>query len=474
LFLLAAFLLVPWPFFLLALLFFVTRVLETIFNLLNIKISVIFISYRLNFLPKSITIVKRISAVCLLFLSVNVAAGQTLTISAGQTTEISSKGVQTFTIGNKSIISVKHNKSTKKFIIKGLAQGFSELKFWGSNSKSFNIYVISKRGQLDLHVIKENLKTIGLKEVAIIGDRVKATGLIRSLESYKLLSSYSNQNRNKLSLSVKITAELRKNLLSRIYYRFFQNHYDDVKCDINGIEIVCYISPELNDKKMFLTQLKEEFGIVFLSSKQFGHLSNYQVEMRILQIERLDGREVGFGIDQIDVNLSDLIKIGPQLISNSSILKLKSNDYDVSTLSRPRAKTKLNKPLHLKVGSEIPYSVVNRNGQATTSWKFAGLNIKLKITKEDNTLSAKYETNLTRPHVSQDKTMISGNRQSSEVAIEVDRPIELFEIDLKTTDESTNSIPGLSEVPLLKNLFQSKSKVETYKKIVAIMVIRRS
>ena len=473
--LLAAFLLVPIFFFLLARLVFVTRVLETIFNLLIFIFYKQFSNFRSHFLPKSSDFVKIFSTIVVSSLFLNTAFATTITLSKGQVTEIKGSNVNSFAIGNKEVISVKFNKVLNKFRVKGLMQGFSELKLWGSPHKTIKIYVLSKSQELKLRDLKQELTSIGLNKVTIKGRKILISGIIDSFSRYRLIKSFLHFNKDHILDDLKMTEELSREIIARVYKDFFNEFYDEVSCSTQGIYITCKTTNSILANSSFIKNIEKKYYVGFHSSNTFSNISNYLVEMRIIQIEKLNGTEINLGLSEINVNLKNFIKKGASSIAESGHITLKKSGINISTLATPKAIIKLNSPLEIKIGSEIPFSsAATNNSPSQVKWKFAGLNINLKVERENNQFLVNYKTALTRPIGQTSKGIqINGNRQKSSFSIALNRPVQIFEIGLKTNDKKEGSLPILGDIPILGNIFKSKSDVQTHKKIIAIVNISK-
>lgn len=445
------------------------------------KFKLIYKKYRLEFLTTFQSFVKVITVLMLISRTFAAMSLRTLsspiTLSKGQVIEINSSDIQSYAIGNKGAVSFKYDKKTNKFYLSGLTQGFSELKINSPlGSRTFDVYVLSKNSQLKLLEIKNVLDAIDLKESVIFGQKIILNGEIQSIDQYLSVSQILKSGHEDIINNLKIEKNLKKEIISNIYYDFFQNFLDEIFCEeVKGF-INCSTTLKILENKEFIKAMGQKHGASFYPSLTFGKLENYQIDIKIFQIEKLDGSEINFGLDQINVNLSDIFDNGPKaLLQNNSIL-LKNQSYDMSTLATPKVIIKLNEPLNIKVGSEIPFSSAANQGVATqTKWKFAGLSLNLTMEKENNQYKVKYETNLSRPVYARDDSvgLISGNSQKSSFSISLDKPIEIFEIDLKTDDENTSSIPYLDSIPVLKNLFRSKGSTHTNKKIVAIVRVSK-
>jgi hypothetical protein len=78
-----------------------------------------------------------------------------------------------------------------------------------------------------------------------------------------------------------------------------------------------------------------------------------------------------------------------------------------------------------------------------------------------------YETEFSRP-VDQ---AISGSREISSVLLELGSPQKIFQIGFQTTSNSRQGIPLVSQIPLLRHLFESKSDQKTYKHLYGYAVL---
>jgi type II secretory pathway component HofQ len=130
----------------------------------------------------------------------------------------------------------------------------------------------------------------------------------------------------------------------------------------------------------------------------------------------------------------------------------------------------LGTPQTIEIGSQIPYQNIAQQGAtviAPIDWKFAGLKIKTKVTESYGKILLDYETEFSRPV---DKA-ISGSREISSALLDVGVPMKIFQIGFQTTTKDRQGIPLLSDIPILKHLFESKSDQKTYKQIYGYVVL---
>jgi hypothetical protein len=149
---------------------------------------------------------------------------------------------------------------------------------------------------------------------------------------------------------------------------------------------------------------------------------------------------------------------------------LQQSQMDLSSLAEPELVVNLNTPQLIEIGSQIPYQNVGTQGAtviAPIDWRFAGLKIKTKITEAYGKMLLDYETEFSRP-VDQ---AISGSKEISSALLEVGVPMKIFQIGFQTTSKNRQGIPIISDIPILKHLFQSKSDARTYKHIYGYVIL---
>jgi hypothetical protein len=143
---------------------------------------------------------------------------------------------------------------------------------------------------------------------------------------------------------------------------------------------------------------------------------------------------------------------------------------DLSSLAEPEIVANLNKPQLIEIGSQIPYQNIAQQGStviAPIDWRFAGLKIKTKLSESYGKFLFDYETEFSRP-VDQS---ISGSKEISSALLQVGVPLKIFQIGFQTVSKGRQGIPILSDIPILRHLFESKSDQKTYKQIYGYVVL---
>jgi hypothetical protein len=225
------------------------------------------------------------------------------------------------------------------------------------------------------------------------------------------------------------------------------------------MDILCFYEGTTNVE--FLKQLASFYRVSFIQQDSRLRHKNYRLKLKLIQLERMDGKEIHLGMDKLQASVEDLFVNGIRNLIDKNAVFLQKSQMDLSSLAEPELVVNLNTPQLVEIGSQIPYQNIGVQGSsviAPIDWRFAGLKIKTKITESYGKLLLDYETEFSRP-VAQ---AISGSKEV---------PMKIFQIGFQTTSKDRLGIPVLSEIPILKHLFESKSDTKTYKQIYGYVVL---
>ena len=144
----------------------------------------------------------------------------------------------------------------------------------------------------------------------------------------------------------------------------------------------------------------------------------------------------------------------------------------MNTLAEPVGLIRPMSPAEFQIGADVPYATTGKDGNVTqTQWQFAGLKVKITLENIGDKLQINYETELTKPSAGVNGS-ISGNKEKSSVVIDLNSPTQIFQISLKTQAQGVDQMPFLNRIPLLGELFKSKSSQDNYKMITGIIEIK--
>lgn len=472
LFLFEAFLFCPAFLVLFALLVLVILVRETMIRLLYLCYAALtplkLIHNEAPFLPALLVIVKGSLPYFLSVLfSISYAQNGNIWLPIGGQEQINiSKGAH-YSLGNREIVKTKLMGHT--LLIRGDKVGTTDLKIWGAKGdlQHIPIYVLSRSSYAKQRPMREKLENGGL---TIFGHPTSPTvrGKIESMDTYRDLWTFA-QNSQAFSLEVELSKTLQKKLIGKIYKRFFDQYLDYISCQFNGAIMNCAHSHLPAETKDTIAFLEKNYWVQFSYRPLLNFRKNFEVKMKIFKVERMDGEEIKVGIDELNLQISELLNSPLAKIREGHGIILKGNNLEISTLASPKIKVHVGKQATIRVGSDIPYPIQNKEGPTSYQWKFVGLKIKFDLSPAQKGLNVHYQTSLSSP--TGESNSVQGSFQESILRVLPFVPSKLFEIDLVVDQENKKKIPLLGDIPLLGLLFSSNQKSKTYKKIVALASI---
>jgi hypothetical protein len=464
LFLLAAFLLAPAALCLALRRFSVTAVLEAMIISLSKSQSLVFL--------KLLNVTIGLVFVKALLLLPSAAFAQTspsdLVLAKGEQKELSFKGLKKFSVGNPEVISYKLQAKTGKLLVKGKKVGFTDIVVWTKSGKeTHNLYVLSKQKFLKTFQLADALKNLNLS-IDIKGPIMTASGTVVEFSDYLYLQKIKSQFQDQVFFKINLDQGLRNHIIGQIYKKLYANGFSSVSCQADWLDLLCFY--EGSNNQNLLKQLAGYYRVSFVEQDSRLRHKNYRLKLKLIQLEKMDGREINIGLDKLQATVGNLFEFGIRRLIDDNLIFLTRSNMDLSTLAEPELVVNLNTPQTIEIGSQIPYQNIAQQGAtviAPIDWRFAGLRIKTKVTESYGKLLLDYETEFSRPV----QQAISGSKEISSALLEVGVPMKIFQIGFQTTSNAQQGIPLISEIPILKHLFESKSDQRTFKQIYGYVVL---
>lgn len=383
-------------------------------------------------------------------------------ISKGEQIELNVGSVKNFSVGNKEVLKYIYQESKGKLLVKGKSLGVSDIITWTASGKRQNwrIYVLSKREHLNKAAVAEAFEKNGLR-AALKGNVLYVSGVISTISSFKTVVQARNNKQIDLILNLTISNELRNKIIANIYTNLYWQGADRVNCSLIEITFYCKVYGKVDTKKF-----ETEYGVNF-SKRSFNiKYKNYNLSFILVHIEDSDGRSLSSGLDRIEASLSETLRAGTFQSELGNIL-LEENSLIAKTLATPTIDSILDKKFQIQVGGEIPFKKSIEND--TLEWKFAGLRISGNLTQLDGQLLLDYSSELTVPQ----EEGVQGPKGKSTLFIKEGSLKKLFSIDVDNLNTTTQSIPLLNKIPILKSLFSTTKTLNTKKKILCFIKVTR-
>lgn len=496
LFLLAAFLLAPAFFFLRNLLLFVTHVLETIRQLLfsyndELQLNCRRLNYKFNFaqysgfkpsfLPIFHPCVKEIVGLVLLILLLGASsspllAGSDHILAKGESFTLKLPQMKKFNVGNKEVLTYRFDEKNKQLLLRGERLGHTEILVWNESENTpdkHQIFVISKIQEAKYLHLAELLGSLGIQTKLHLPHLV-ATGAIQNLGQYMQFKQIEEKNPDTILDGTSLNSELRQQILGDIYKRFFNDYKENIRCDVEFSDITC--SYPINDapseslKKLLISK----YNVRFQERNDQRLTKNYSFKLRLIQLEQLDGEELRLGLEHLSATLGDLLNLPLRTVVEKNSVLLAQKKVKMNTLAEPQGLIRPLSPAEFQIGADVPYQSVNSSGTvSTTQWQFAGLKIKIALENLGDKIKIDYETELTKPEIGSTgaQVSISGNKEKSSIVLDLKKATQMFQISLKTDAKGVDQMPFLNRIPLLGELFKSKSEQSNFKLITGIIEV---
>ncbi len=419
--------------------------------------------------------VKRISCLLLFILSPLCFGDETeIVLAKGEQRSISVPGLKNFSIGNKEVLSVKFMKDSQKILLKAKSIGFSDLMLFSPKSgaetpQTYKVYVFSKKQGLQLAEALSLLQEAKI-QAKLSGSLIVIAGIIDSIEQYRLLQKIRQKLKDQIFSKAQLASTLKKKILEQLYLKLFAQGLAWLECYENYATLSCYYPKAQENLRHYLDQLETEFFVEFSAQESEQKEENFKLKMKILQVERLDGREIGPGLDQIYGRWKDIFQMGLKGLIAENEIFFRENRLKAQTLAEPEFIIRLQQKSFIELGSYLPYSSLQKEGNSNTEWFFAGLKIKVLLKNSANHFILDYQTTLSRP---QDKGSIAGNKQQSSIGLELGQTKQLFHLVLKTHAAQNQQIPLIAQIPLLGQLFRSSRNHQTHKSITAFIQLSK-
>lgn len=388
-------------------------------------------------------------------------------LAKGEQREIPLKSLKNYSVGNKDVVtSFVHGG---KLLIKGKKVGFSDLVIWEKEGqRRVQVYVLSKTAFLKTIQLSETLKDLGL-ELDLKGPLMVASGEIHTVENWRYLQHLKNQHKERVVFHVSISDELKRLIATDIYRELFAVGIRRISCEAHFLDMEC-IHESGDRAKEIMQSLKERWGVKFIARESRWAKGNLRMKFKLIQLESMDGREISFGLSSLRAKPLDLFRHGLKKLIEDNEFALAENQLEMSTLAEPETLIRLNKPHLIEVGAQIPFQNI-RPEQGTVlapiDWRFAGLKIQTQMSERDGELIIDYETEFTRPQ----ESGISGSKEKSSVVIKPGQVYRLFQIGYQSKTEDNQHLPGLKDVLILRSIFGSRGKQNTYKRIEGYLIL---
>lgn len=384
--------------------------------------------------------------------------------------------MEKFNIGNRQVITYRLNEKSKKMLIRGTQLGHTEILVWNKDKslQTFQINVISKIQEAKFLHLAELAGRLGLNSEILIPN-LKISGKLKNLNQYLDYKKLIEQNHDVIMDEVSLDSDLKNKIVAHVYTSFFEDFKDSITCTSEFSEISCFYPENEAPGETLKKHLIDKYKINLIQRNNQQLKKNYKLKIKLIQLEQLDGEDLRLGLEQMSGSLSEFLSTPLEKIVQKNQVLLAQKKVRMSTLAEPQTLLRPLTPAEVQIGADIPFKSIGPNNVQSTDWKFAGLKIKVELQNYGEKLKINYETELTQPsNATSGVESISGNKEKSSVVLSLGSAVKIFQISLKTEGKSVDQMPFLNAIPILGELFKSKSEQSNYKTITGIIEVEEN
>jgi len=355
-----------------------------------------------------------------------------LEIYVGQTEILSHANVSRVSIGSGKLVSVKVLRDAGQILLIGKKIGMTDLRVWLRNKqqKHYLVRILDQPPEIVLNQVKKHLSDIEGVGVRLVGDQIIIEGQsLRKTDQLKVeavskqfsnVTSYVTAGgitlRGMIHMDVKVV-EIKKNALKRI--------------GINWADVI--------------------------NGPQFTVLNDYVTNSTFRPVPDLVFSNPG--ALPLDVgNKNGYFGIASNL---SSIVNLLANDGNAKMLAEPQLTCRSGGKAEFLAGGEIPLPIRNTDGSLSVTFKQYGIILKMQpVSDPEGYISTHVSVEISTVDDSIKVLDIPGFlTRKTETDMNVKQGETMVISGLVTTDEakSVDKLPGLGNIPILGELFKSRS-----------------
>lgn len=373
--------------------------------------------------------------------AMNISAAIDNQLYVGETIYINEPNITDIIIGNNSIIKAK--KIGKKGIaLTGVNSGDTTIKLWNGNHYSSSDFHVSptniKQTFLDIQHSLGNIPNLSIQQ---IGDNVVLQG-----------SDFSNADKEKIDTS----ALLFKNVvnLTKSKDTSSQEKQKMIYLDVRILEISSSNTKQIGIKWNTSSIDGPKFGLMgdFKKSSAFT-VENNALSNNISTLPSVSPFQTYFG-------LASFIDSKINLLQENGVAKI---------LARPLLSCKNGGNATFLSGGQVPYQSSSATGTPSIEFKDYGIKLDIHPSISEGGIMAKILAEVSTIDQSVQVSGVPGfltRRTETEFVVEQGQTLVLSGLVGSQKSNSQSSVPGLGKIPILGNLFKSKSNNEKNNELV--------
>ncbi len=400
---------------------------------------------------------------------------ENINICMGHQHLIHLKGIKRVALANPAIANIRVLDSGDELLITGIGNGNTNLTIWlrSNEKKSIEISVWNRQQWEIKNEIERIIGNGGQIKISRDGEKVSVTGTLRDIKVYRKLMKYISLNQERLLCNINITPDLITDAIQELKESFNKINFKNIKLT-RVVDFICLegeVSSEDELKK--LDSITSDYpGLI----KNFVKIGNslkkmVEIDVHVLEINRHFLRNIG--IDWQDfMEISSSIQVSKPIprgklagsvnLSSgiSALINFLSQNGQGRILANPRLLCRSGEKADFIAGGQIPVLLVSERS-ASVEWKEYGIMLHISPQVDEN---GNIMTDIAAEISSLDKsTSLSGipgiitRRVRTSVNTTDGETVALSGLVSSIEGNDINSIPAIGDLPIIGELFKSRS-----------------
>lgn len=410
----------------------------------------------------------------ILFLFPSAVVAQTLVIVRGQQKTIDAPDMNRIAVGNPAIADVK--ALNKQILVTAIEQGQTDIIIWDMNDKqrSVKVQVVEIDPQAVAREIRRLLKDVEGIRVAAMNSKVIIEGKAlrkEDLDTIKKIAALYPEVTNLATLSPAVL----DTVSNHINIELKETGLTGVTAERLGKQIIIQGEVPSKDDKEKINIIASAFDVNIKNLAKVGVSLKKMILVNVDFIEIEKNKMTDTGIDWDDLLsvtgvMSGVAEFGSEVESRQlngafslganygAAIKMLQSNKNAHIIARPKLLCRSGEKAEFLAGGEIPIKIATL-GTAKVEWKQFGiiLNIEPIVDNNDHIATAIEVENSTINDFVDGQPAFQSSRVKTNINVKSGEIIVLSGLVNREHAKAVNKIPLLGSIPILGELFKSRS-----------------
>lgn len=425
--------------------------------------------------PKYIFFVLFVFSICSVFTNAPLYAEEELVLTVGQQKTIPAQNIKRIAVGNDQVADVKALEKSNEVLITANNVGITNIIIWDKNDRqrSIPIRVVALDPKKVAQEVRSLLSDVEGISIKTLGTRVIIDGNALRDKDLKKISTIAKLYPQVTNLATLSPAVL-DTVSQHINQEFVNAGLTTIKAERLGNQIVIDGDVPSEDDKKRAEMIASAFGVKTMNFLKVGVTLKKMLIVHVDFIEVEKGRLKDLGVDWGDSMTVEASGSGGSTFSGSNFSPFSgaygvSADYSVTLravknsnvariLAQPKLLCRSGEKATFLAGGEVAIPLITAN-TSTTEYKEYGIRLEIEpVVDKRNNVATKIEVENSRltGYVA-GRPNFSTSRVDTSINVKSGQMIVLSGLVSAESAKGVDKIPGLGDIPILGELFKSRS-----------------